>query len=247
MIINIFGLKLVIDIGNTLAKVALFEKKNIVKTISLKSINFEVIKDFIKNKKVTNTILSSVKDSSKELLSIINSFNAIQLNDNVKYPIKINYNNINDLGKDRLAAIIAAINLYTNENILILDIGTCLTIDFINNNEYLGGRISPGLDIRYKALNKFTAKLPLCEKNFKILKYGNSTLTSIQSGVQKGMIDEIDTVITEFKQENKNNVVICTGGDCFFFEKELKNSIFADQFLVLRGLNEILDFNVQGN
>ena len=113
MIINIFRLKLVIDIGNTLTKVALFEKKNIVKTVSLKSINFEVIKDFIKNKTVTNTILSSVKDSSKEQLSIINNFNAIQLNDNVKYPIKINYNNINDLGKDRLAAIIGAINLYS--------------------------------------------------------------------------------------------------------------------------------------
>ena len=244
MIINIFGLKLVIDIGNTLTKIALFEKKYIVKTISLKSINFEVIKDFTKNKTVTNTILSSVKDSSKEVLSIINYFKAIELNDSVKYPNKINYNSINDLGNDRLAAIIGAINLYTDENILILDIGTCLTIDFINKNEYLGGRISPGLEMRYKALNKFTAKLPLCEKNFKNLKYGNSTLTSIQSGVQRGMIDEIDTLITEFKQENKNNVVICTGGDCFFFEKELKNSIFADQFLVLRGLNEILDFNV---
>ena len=247
MIINIFRLKLVIDIGNTLVKVALFEKKKIIKTISLKSINFEVIKDFIKNKRVTNTILSSVKDSSKEQLSIINNFNAIELNNSVKYPIKIKYNNINDLGKDRLAAIIGAINLYADENILILDIGTCLTIDFINNNEYLGGRISPGLDMRYKALNKFTAKLPLCEKNFKNLKYGNSTLTSIQSGVQRGMIDEIDTLITEFKQENKNNIVIGTGGDCFSFEKELKNSIFADQFLVLRGLNEILDFNVQSN
>ena len=247
MIIYIFSLKLIIDIGNTLTKVALFKKKNIVKTISLKSINFEVIKNFIKNKTVTNTILSSVKDSSKEQASLINNFNAIELNYNVKYPIKINYNNINDLGKDRLAAIIGAINLYPDENILILDIGTCLTIDFINNNEYLGGRISPGLDMRYKALNKFTAKLPLCEKNFKNLKYGNSTLTSIQSGVQSGMIDEIDTLITEFKQENKNNVVIVTGGDCFFFEKELKNSIFVDQFLVLRGLNEILDFNVQSN
>ena len=163
---------------------------------------------------------------------------------NVKYHVKINYNNINDLGKDRLAAIIGAINLYTNKNILILDIGTCLTIDLVNNNNYLGGRISPGLDMRYKALNKFTAKLPLCEKISKNLKYGNSTLSSIQSGVQNGMIDEIDTLITEFKQENKNNIVIATGGDCFFFEKELKNSIFADQFLVLRGLNEILDFNV---
>ena len=87
----------------------------------------------------------------------------------MKIPIKINYNNINNLGKDRLAAIIGAINLYSNENILILDIGTCLTIDFINNNEYVGGRISPGLKMRYKALNKFTAKLPLCEKISKIL------------------------------------------------------------------------------
>ena len=162
---------------------------------------------------------------------------------NVRYPIKIKYN-INDLGKDRLAAIIGAINLYTNKNILILDIGTCLTIDLVNNNKHSGGRISPGLDMRYKALNKFTAKLPLCEKSSKNLKYGNSTISSIQSGVQNGMIDEIDTLITEFKQENKNNIVIATGGDCFFFEKELKNSIFADQFLVLRGLNEILDFNV---
>jgi len=237
-------LKLVIDIGNTLVKVALFEKKKIIKTISFKNITFEVIKCFIENNKITNTIVSSVKDDSKELLRIINDFNAIVLNKNVKYPIKINYNNINDLGKDRLAAIIGAINLYTNKNILILDIGTCLTIDLVNNNNYLGGRISPGLDMRYKALNKFTAKLPLCEKSSKNLKYGNSTLSSIQSGVQNGMIDEIDTLITEFKQENKNNIVIATGGDCFFFEKELKNSIFADQFLVLRGLNEILDFNV---
>ena len=94
MIINIFELKLVIDIGNTLTKVALFEKKNIHETIILKSINIEVIKDFIKNKIVTNTIFSSVKDSSKDLLSIINNFNAIELNDNVKIPIKINYNNI---------------------------------------------------------------------------------------------------------------------------------------------------------
>ena len=237
-------MKLVIDIGNTLVKVALFEKKKIIKTISFKNITFEVIKCFIENNKITNTIVSSVKDDSKELLRIINDFNAIVLNKNVKYPIKINYNNINDLGKDRLAAIIGAINLYTNKNILILDIGTCLTIDLVNNNNYLGGRISPGLDMRYKALNKFTAKLPLCEKSSKNLKYGNSTLSSIQSGVQNGMIDEIDTLITEFKQENKNNIVIATGGDCFFFEKELKNSIFADQFLVLRGLNEILDFNV---
>ena len=237
-------MKLVIDIGNTLVKVALFEKKKIIKTISFKNITFEVIKCFIDNNKITNTIVSTVKDDSKELLRIINDFNAIVLDKNVKYPTKINYNNINDLGKDRLAAIIGAINLYTNKNILILDIGTCLTIDLINNNSYLGGRISPGLGMRYKALNKFTAKLPLCEKTSKIFKYGNSTISSIQSGVQNGMIDEIDTIITEFKQENKNNIVIATGGDCFFFEKELKNSIFADQFLVLRGLNEILDFNV---
>tara|TARA_B100000900_G_scaffold1303_1_gene1132 strand:+ start:830 stop:1543 length:714 start_codon:yes stop_codon:yes gene_type:complete len=237
-------LKLVIDIGNTLVKVALFEKKKIIKTISFENITFEVIKCFIENNKIKNTIVSSVKDYSTELLKIINDFNAIVLDQNVKYPVKINYNNINDLGKDRLAAIIGAINLYTNKNILILDIGTCLTIDLVNNNNYLGGRISPGLDMRYKALNKFTAKLPLCEKISKNLKYGNSTLSSIQSGVQNGMIDEIDALITEFKQENKNNIVIATGGDCFFFEKELKNSIFADQFLVLRGLNEILDFNV---
>ena len=237
-------MKLVIDIGNTLVKVALFEKKKIIKTISFENITFEVIKCFIENNKIKNTIVSSVKDYSTELLKIINDFNAIVLDQNVKYPVKINYNNINDLGKDRLAAIIGAINLYTNKNILILDIGTCLTIDLVNNNNYLGGRISPGLDMRYKALNKFTAKLPLCEKISKNLKYGNSTLSSIQSGVQNGMIDEIDTLITEFKQENKNNIVIATGGDCFFFEKELKNSIFADQFLVLRGLNEILDFNV---
>ena len=237
-------LKLIIDIGNSLVKIGLYKDKNKVRITQFKNINLTKVQDFVQNEMITRTILSSVRKIDKDLLEIIKYYKALSLDDNLSIPIRVNYKNPDALGRDRLAGVIGASYLYPDKNILVLDFGTCLTIDFINKNkEYLGGRISPGLNMRYLALNKFTSKLPLCE--FKeIDKFiGSDTISSIHTGIQRGIIAEVSTIIDEFKKEKDDSVVIFTGGDCFFFEKVFKNSIFAHPYLIMVGLNEIIDYN----
>lgn len=238
-------MKLIIDIGNTLAKIALFKGKDLIKYSSYSNFDIEIVASFINNHEINSAILSSVKKISEEYLKVINHYNILVFNSDIKLPIKIKYDNIDSLGKDRVSAVVGASLSYLERDVLVLDLGTCLTIDFINKEqEYLGGRISPGLKMRYKALHDFTDSLPLCNKTDNQYFIGNSTSSSIQSGVQQGIISEIDMVIDNFRQEKGDIIVIATGGDCFFFEKALKNSIFADEFLVVKGLNEILDYNV---
>ncbi len=238
-------MKLIIDIGNTLFKLALFDGKNLAKESSFSRLDINIVASFVNGIEINHAILSSVRLITDDILNVIKCYNILVLDSNINFPIKIKYKNIDSLGKDRLAAVVGAYFLYPQRNILILDIGTCLTIDFINKEkEYIGGRISPGINMRYDALHHFTEKLPLCQKVDSQYFIGNDTASSIQSGVQQGIISELDVVIDSFKQENKDIIVIATGGDCFFFEKALKNTIFADQFLVMRGLNDILDYNV---
>jgi len=166
------------------------------------------------------------------------------LNENTPLPITIDYKTPDTLGRDRIAAVVGASFLFPMQDVLVLDAGTCLTIDFINKRkEYKGGRISPGIGMRYKALNQFTSNLPLCEFSEIRMNIGDDTNSSIISGVQKGILAEVREIINVYKMENKDTIIAVTGGDCFFFEKELKSSIFANPFLVMEGLNEILDYN----
>ena len=173
---------------------------------------------------------------------IVKYFKGILLDDNTPLPITSNYKS--KIGTDRLSAIVGASFLFPNENIWVFDAGTCLTADYIDKNKiYQGGRITLGLEMRYKSLNRFTSKLPklsLCEESFF---KGDTTEKSIISGVQQGILAEVRTLISDFEENNEDFILVFTGGDASFFEKELKSSIFADQFLVLKGLNEILDYN----
>jgi type III pantothenate kinase len=148
------------------------------------------------------------------------------------------------LGQDRIAAVVGAYSLYNKKDIIVIDAGTCLTIDFLSEKgEYIGGRISPGIEIRYKALHTFTDKLPLVTKENTIPIIGNDTVSSILSGVQQGILAELRLIISEYRLRKPEAIAVVTGGDAFFFEKELKSSIFANLNLVMIGLNEILDFN----
>ena len=166
------------------------------------------------------------------------------LTDKKKVPLTNKYKTPNTLGKDRLAGVIGVTSLYPKKDILVFDAGTCLTMDFVNKKgEYIGGRISPGIEMRYKALHTFTDKLPLGQKEKTTPIIGDDTHSSIASGVQQGILAEVKSIISEYKLRNPDTIVVVTGGDCFFFEKELKNSIFANPNLVLIGLNEILDYN----
>ena len=237
-------MKLIIDIGNSAVKIALFKVKQLTTSAILKDCTLQNILVFVGKQTISYTIISSVRPVDTDLEKIIKYFDACVLNENTPLPIIIDYKTPNTLGKDRIAAVVGASFLFPKQDILVLDAGTCLTIDFINKEKvYKGGRISPGIRMRYKALNQFTSNLPLCELSESSMKMGDDTNSSIISGVQKGILAEVQEIINVYKIENKDTIIAVTGGDCFFFEKELKSSIFANPFLVMEGLNEILDYN----
>ncbi len=245
-------MNLIIDQGNTAIKFFLFRKNNIIISkkhkIGKNYSNFVFfIKNIPKEVETKNAIYTSTSNYDTSIIShLTSSFsNFIILDKNTKIPIKNLYKTPNTLGFDRLAGIVGANSFFPNQNILSIDIGTAITYDFINeNNEYIGGNISLGIDLRYKALNLFTKKLPLLQKNGMNKSIGQNTTEAIILGVENGIFFEINGYITDFNANYKNIKIILTGGDCFFFENKLKNIIFANPNLVPIGLNRILNYNV---
>ncbi|MCE9540132.1 MAG: type III pantothenate kinase [Bacteroidetes bacterium] len=157
------------------------------------------------------------------------------------------YQSANTLGSDRLAAAVGGASLFPGKNVVVIDAGTCVKYNFVNsNNEFIGGAISPGLKMRFKALNTFTSKLPLLDVNEKFdTLIGTTTSESILSGVEIGIIAELEGIIDSYKQLFPDINVVLTGGDANFFEKRLKRRIFTDSFLILKGLNCILNHNLK--
>jgi len=236
--------KLIIDIGNTAVKLALFKDKELVSATAIGDCNLKNVLSFVGVQFISGAIISSVKELNKEIEKIINHFDALFLVENTPVPITIAYKTPHTLGRDRIAAVVGASVLFPKQDVLVFDAGTCLTIDFINKEKvYKGGRISPGITMRFKALHTFTDKLPLVQQEKRVASIGYDTNSSISSGVQQGILAEVKLIISEYKSQNPTTISVVTGGDYFFFEKELKNSIFANPNLVLIGLNEILDYN----
>jgi type III pantothenate kinase len=241
---NFHSLKLAIDIGNTSTGLALFEGKHLFAISKINECILKGIQEFVANQKISAAIISSVKEINPEILSVLDYYKGFIFAQNLLLPITNNYKTPNTLGRDRLAAVVGAHSLYPKKDIIVLDAGTCLTIDFVSaKGEYIGGKISPGIEMRYKALHTFTDKLPLVSKEKVTPIIGDDTTSSILSGVQRGILAEVRSIISEYRLQKPNAVAVITGGDSFFFEKELKNSIFANPNLVMIGLNEILDFN----
>ena len=237
-------MKLIIDIGNTNTKLALFKHKELVDKLTLDNIELIKVQRFIDDQYISNAIISSVRSIDSEILKVINHYKALVLCEDVKIPIQNYYKTPGTLGKDRLAAVIGAYSVYPSKDVLVFDSGTCLTVDFLNSEgEYVGGRISLGIEMRYQALHTLTDKLPLIKKQIMSPMIGCDTTSSIISGVQQGILSEVKSIISDYKLKHPDIIAVITGGDCFFFEKELKSSIFANPNLVLIGLNEILDFN----
>jgi type III pantothenate kinase len=238
-------MNLTIDIGNTLAKCAIFREDQILQLLNFENFGPENAETLLEMfPQIDSVILSSVVNHSAEIEKIFSNFSFFILNSKTPIPIINKYKSPETLGNDRLSAAVAANYMFPSQNVLIVDAGTCIKYDFINsNNQYLGGAISPGLNMRFKALKTFTNKLPLIEFQKSAKLTGSTTKESIQSGVQNGIIYEVKGMISMYEQKFKNLKVILTGGDSFFFDKELKNSIFADPYLVLKGLNIILNHN----
>ncbi|AOW17113.1 pantothenate kinase [Polaribacter vadi] len=239
-------MNLIIDVGNTRVKVAVFEEDTIVDFVVFDKIKIvSEIKKIIKKYNITAAIASSVALLSAKKIEKLQSFVEIMfVSSNLEIPFKNLYATPTTLGVDRIALVFGAFIKYPKKNVLIIDAGTCITFDFLTKNgEYLGGAISPGVEMRYKSLHKFTSKLPLLPINKPENFVGNSTKESINSGVVNGVIQEIEGVINQYEKKYLDLTVVLTGGDTNFLSKQLKSSIFANQNFLLEGLNEILIFN----
>lgn len=245
-------MNLVIDIGNSLTKTALFTGNEPGSFSSFEKAALDSIKGVLdKNPAVKNVILSSVADHDKGISEFLRSkYHFIDLSHETKLPIQNLYATPQTLGKDRLAAAVGVNLLYPGQNALSIDAGTCIKYDFVNaKNQYLGGGISPGIEMRFKSLNQFTDKLPLVNYKFFDQLIGQNTEDSLLSGVMNGVTEEVKGIIHRYQQQYPDVKVVFTGGYLKYFERifnisHTKNSsIFADPFLVLKGLNHILNFN----
>lgn len=239
-------MNLVIDIGNTLQKIALFSEGCSVPIVySFPKIDVKILEQIFSQHKVEKSIISSVASCDAQVEDYLAKHShcvAFSVKSNL--PIKIDYETPSTLGLDRIANAVGAATLFPNENVLSIQAGTCLVADFVSaDGIYKGGSISPGLSMRFRALHHFTQRLP--QESFSELEdfIGRNTQSSIQIGVTKGVIYEIEGIINSYKNRYNGLKTILTGGDLEHLQKSIKNTIFAAPNLVLWGLNKILEIN----
>lgn len=237
-------MNIVVDIGNTSIKAGSFEKASMNKKETFSSV--PELQSFLANQSIENLIVSSVKIDGNDLLpGITVTGKKLFLSTALPLPIVNKYATPSTLGVDRIAAACGALQLFPGENCLIIDAGTCINYEFINNKgEYLGGAISPGVRMRFDAMHHFTAKLPVAEALPDVPLTGDSTIACLQSGVMNGVLEEIKGFMDRYQTGYPGVRVILCGGDAHFFENHLNPSIFVAPDLVLMGLNSILLYNV---
>ncbi|PKB17108.1 type III pantothenate kinase [Flavobacterium sp. 5] len=242
---------LAIDVGNTRIKSAVFEGTTILESFVFLKTELEInIQNILKKyKKIYHLVVSSVSDIEKQSFSNFESrVNIHFVSRNDSFPFVNRYKTPNTLGVDRMVLATGATLQFPNQNRLVIDAGTCVTYDFIDeSNNYLGGAISPGLQLRYSALHNFTAKLPLLELENPEYFIGKSTSESLHSGVVNGLVYEIDGFIEEYKALHPNFIIILTGGDAVFLAKRLKNTIFANSNFLLESLNQIFQYKIEND
>jgi len=243
-------MRLVIDIGNTRTKIAVFSGRTLFFVQAFEKIGItdieEIINQFPTIKKVIFSSVSFIdkdKDEIKEFLK--QRFRFIEMSNELSLPINNNYLTPRTLGNDRIAGVIGANALFSDNDCLVIDAGTCITLDLIDKTgNYYGGSISPGINMKYKALNTFTESLPLIDDKFKMEDIvGNNTQSSIISGVINGTVMEIKGFIAYYKKKYPELKILFTGGDAHFLHNYFKENTILEEHLVLSGLNIILDTN----
>ncbi|MEO1259282.1 MAG: type III pantothenate kinase [Bacteroidota bacterium] len=252
-------MNLIIDIGNTRTKAALFREQGLLIKEYWETPTIAALEKLIYNQTVENVILSSTANVPIAFEKWLKEkFSYIRLETNTPLPITIEYKTPETLGKDRIAAAVGADCLFPNEHALIIDAGTCITLDVITaEGAYLGGNISPGVTMRLQAMHHFTEKLPLLERSREsggssqgtrktgIDLLGDSTESAMLNGAELGALLEITSFMEKCRRRFRPLRVIFTGGDADFFVNKIKTKIFANPNLVLIGLNKILQYNVR--
>ena len=239
-------MNLIVDIGNTNVKLAVFNGDDIV---SFETVDYSrvvtILKTYLAKFDIERSISSNVGAEIKGLDTFLeNNFYHIKLSPSSKLPITLNYDTPETLGVDRIALAVASYNAAVGKNSLVVDMGSCITYDFVTGKGvFQGGAISPGMNMRFKAMHNFTESLPLVSFKDSHSIIGKNTEMSLVNGVVFGICAEIDSYIDELKREFGDISVFISGGDQAFFVNKLKNSIFADRKILLRGLNIILNYN----
>ena len=238
------------DFGNTRLKCAVFNDSSINNIILLENDNDETILGLVKKYQPAKTILSSVIEHNANMEKILSASSMFhKLSHQTKLPFTAPVSKPETIGADRLALSAAAVYFYPKTNNLIIGLGSCITYNFINKyDQFLGGSISPGMEMRFRSLQVFTAKLPLIQPdpiatgwNFPLVGY--DTKTNILSGVLLGMAKEIDGIIDAYAEKYRNFNVLLTGGDAAYFARHIKSKIFADPDLIFKGLYAISEYN----
>ena len=240
-------MNLVIDQGNSLTKTGVFDQSGLIRSHSLKNPDENSFMNLLNEFRIDQLMVSSVTQDGQRLYEMLRKHvgKGHFFDMHTKLPFTNLYQTPETIGKDRLAAVAGAMHQFPMEDVFVIDAGTAITYELITRHQvYQGGNIAPGLQMRFKALNHFTSRLPLCEPDDAFALLGNSTQSAITAGVQNGLIFEIDGYIDTLKKQYPELHIIITGGDADFFAGKLKNPIFVDQNLVLKGLNRILEQNV---
>jgi type III pantothenate kinase len=242
---------LAVDVGNTRIKAAVFEGDiRVDDFVFFKNELQKNIQNILKKyERVADLVVSSVGDVEKQaFLQFENDLKVHFISHKDPFPFVNCYATPKTLGIDRMVLAAGATLQFPNQNRLVIDAGTCVTFDFIDeNNNYLGGAIAPGLRLRYESLHNYTAKLPLLTlENPKDL-IGKSTSESIHSGVANGLVYEIDGFIDEYSARYSNFIIILTGGDTDFLAKRLKNTIFANSNFLLESLSQTFQYKIKND
>ena len=238
-------MKLVIDLGNTFQKMAVFSDAEILTLYTPEQLHTTLLQEVFEHYNISSCLLSSVIHHNEAIEDFLNTrCKLFVLNHQTPLPIKNKYQTPETLGNDRVASAVSAHDLFPYTNVLVIDAGTCVKYDYINaTGEYFGGAISPGLHMRFSALHTITDKLPLID----LIEYntliGTNTSESILSGVINGTIAEIDGIIDLYRANYAPLQIILSGGDADYLVGKLKNKIFAVSNIVLTGLKVILDYN----
>ncbi|MFM7023472.1 MAG: type III pantothenate kinase [Flavobacteriales bacterium] len=237
---------LAIDIGNTNTKVAWFSERKINDTRVFEAFPEAGLLTILDDPDCGRAIISSVKKLTPDFLVHLRQRKVLLFSASTPLPIKIDYSTPDTLGVDRIAAAVGAAALFPKDNVLCFDFGSCITTEFIDaSGTYKGGSIAPGMKLRFKSMHTFTDKLPLIspQHDTSIPVTGNSTESCMLSGVVNGILFEIQGIVAFYKKKYPTLKVVFTGGDATYFESLLNMKIFVDPLLVLKGLNEILQYN----
>jgi type III pantothenate kinase len=233
------------DFGNTRMKCAVFVDGEFSKEQVLADDKEETIRALIDQYHPDRSILSSVINHNPAMETLLRQKTSFHLLDHhSKVPITTPVGKPETIGADRLALVVAAVTLFPGKNNLVIGLGSAITYNYVNKyREFVGGAISPGMEMRFKSLQTFTAKLPLVKADWNFPLAGYDTRTNILSGVILGMAKEVDGFIEAYEERYDNFNVLLSGGDAVYFTRHLKKKIFADPYLIYKGLYAISAYN----